>query len=331
MQSLYFSTSKCDFSCFKGQPNKTNAMRKALFGILLAGILTSCSKQRTFQTESNETLDSLGNVYFRDAGNSFLFIKYSGDSTKCYDVQSVDYEVLQLAPQGQWNTYVTKQTTITKTCDGQEGQKRSIRVELRPVDHPDRIFFALQHDCDEIYLEHDYYRTVFNGCCDAEPVHKIYDYDGNLLIEGNNEILIGAIPNNPLKFYLSYTPSALDSVIGFVHLVYNKDEKYAVAIQSPPLPPDVCSMFSPEISLSSTRSSDSLDLYYNEYQLWELENIQNIDGFSYLNIQVNYYCEDVFPVESVNIPITRGRPFGKDTSLTAIELVSPLSSTESEP
>lgn len=302
-----------------------------LYILFAASLLMSCSKQRTFQTESNETLDSLGSIYYRDAGNAFLFIKYDGDSSKCYDVQSVDYKLLQIAPQGQWDNYVAKQTTITKTCDGQEGQKRSIRVELRTIDHPERIFQVLQHDCDEIYLEHDYYRTVFNGCCDAEPIHKIYDYEGNLLTEGTNQVLIGALPNNPLKFYLSYTPSDLDSVIGIVHLVYNESEKYAVHIMSAPLPPELCSMYSPKVTLSSTISTDSLERYENEYQLWHLEHAESISGFNHLSIEVDYYCEDVYPVESIYIPIIRGKPYGRDTSIVEVRLRTPDDSAENKP
>jgi hypothetical protein len=297
-------------------------MRFLISSALLTLCLLSCVNRKSSHqaTESTETLDSLGNVFYRNDGQSYLFIKHDGDTTKCYDIQSVDYRIQQLAPAGEWGNYVIKETSITKTCDGQEGQKRSIKAEISPVEHPDEIFFVLQHDADELNLEHDYYHTVVYGCCDEEPIHKVYDYDGNLLIRGNSKLLIGAVPNNLLKFYVGYTPSKEDSVIGTVHLVYNADEKYDIRIQSPPLPPEFCSQYAPSMSIVSTLGGDTLEVYQNEYQLWDLEQIQSTDQFNHLVIKVVYYCELYYPVEPIIIPIYNGKPFGKDSLVQHVRL-----------
>ena len=299
-------------------------MRYLIFLTFLLTLLTGClshSDKPEAVEEPVKQLDTTTNVFYKDPAESFLVIRYDGDSTKCYDVQSVDYKVKQIAPKGEWGTYVAKQISLTKTCDGQEGQRRSITVELSPVDHPDQLFFTLQHDADEILLEHDHYRTITYGCCDAEPVHKIYDYDSDPITEGTKKILIGAIPNNTLKFYVGYTPSTEDSTtLGTVHLAFNDQARYDVRIRAEPLPPDLCSQYTPELTLMRPRGRDTLEVYQDEYQLWHLEQIASLDQFRDVSIRVEYLCDPSYRIKPVLIPIQNGLPFGKDSTVQDVHI-----------
>ncbi len=323
--------------------NPLAIMRALFIFMLLVLTISSCSKRNGTNLDLT-LIDSTGNTLYIDSGRSSIVINNSGDSTRCYDVKSVEYNIVQIAPEGEWMNYVSKQSTATITCDGQEGQKRIIKVELRPVDQPDHVAYTLLHNCDEIHLEHDYYQIVTYGCCDAEPIHRIYDYTRELILEGNARILTGAIPNNPLKFFVGYTPdtsiyrplsndpllqdtSAQDtsiqntSVLGTLKLAFDANKKYEIKIMSPPLPPDLCSQYSPVITLIQTYSRDSLEVFQDEYQLWELENIQSIEEIRNVAIHVQYLCEIYYPVKPIIIPITKGRPFGKDSLVQTVHLI----------
>jgi hypothetical protein len=289
----------------------------ALFG----GQLVSCKKPIEIPEELVR-IDTTRTTLFIDSTQSSIVINNSGDSTRCYDIKAVDYRIVQIAPDSEYINYVVKQYTSTVTCDGHEGQKRTIRIELRPVDRPAHVEYVIQHDCDVINLEHDYYGTVVVGCCDAEPVHRIYDYQNNLLLQGNVRIAIGAIPNNPIKFFVGYTPTVDDTVIiGTVDIAFSKDRRYRVNVLSPPLPPDMCSQYSPLISLVKTYGKDTLEVFEDEYQLWDLEEIRSADEVRNVSVRVIYQCEEYYTVEPVFIPITNGKPFGKDSMVQQVRLI----------
>ncbi len=304
-------------------------MRTVALAVLIIGLL-SCSKRQGV-TPDITIIDSTKNSLFIDRGQSSIVINTSGDTTKCYNIKSVDYKIAQIAPEGEWINFVVKRTSSTVTCDGQEGQKRTIKIELSPVDHPKHISYTFLHDSDELILEHDYYQTIVSGCCDAEPIHKIYNYEGNLLLEGDAGILIGGIPNNNLKFYVGYTPTKQDTaVIGSIKIVFDAEHKYEIKIKSSPLPPDLCSQYSPDITLISTYTGDTIELYENEYQLWELESIQSIEEIRNVAVHIAYQCEVYYPVEPIVIPIANGKPFGEDSTIQHVTLIH-LLEKETEP
>lgn len=299
---------------------------RELMLLILTFYFLGCGKQPVVK-EPAPLIDSTHTTFYIDRDESSIVINNDGDSTKCYGIKAIDYEIVQIAPEQEWINFIAKRTTSTATCDGQEGQKRTIKIELNPVDHPSYSQYVIQHDCDELMLEHDYYHTVFNGCCDAEPIHKIYDYGGNLLLEGNVKVLIGAIPNNPLKFFIGYKPYDDDSLsLGTVSLVYDKDNKYEIKIMSPPLPPDLCSFYSPQMELVSMRYRDTLDVFEDEYQLWDLESIESEIEIRNIAISLVYQCEEYYPVDPIVIPVTRGMPFGKNERFQEVNLIHKVES-----
>ncbi len=145
-----------------------------------------------------------------------------------------------------------------------------------------------------------------------------------MLLESNPRIIIGSIPNNPLKFYVGFTPSVQDTtVLGYLKLVYNAEHKYEIKIMSPPLPPDHCSQYSPEFSLVPNGWRDTLEFVENEYQLWDLEMIESRDDIRNISMQVIYQCDEYYSVKPIIIPISKGMPFGRDSILQTVTLIHP--------
>ncbi len=120
-------------------------------------------------------------------------------------------------------------------------------------------------------------------------------------------------------------PNLADTtILGSLHLAYDADRRYKIDILSPPLPPEMCSQYAPSISLVSANRYDTLDVINDEYQLWDLETIESIVQIRNISIRVEYLCEIYYPVDPVTIPITFGKPFGKDSSLQQVTLIRHL-------
>ena len=82
-------------------------MRILLMIIVIAFVSESCSDQGKL-TQDITGIDSTGNTLFIDKGQSSIVINNSGDSTKCYDIKTVEYEIVQIAPEGEWINYISK-------------------------------------------------------------------------------------------------------------------------------------------------------------------------------------------------------------------------------
>src|SRR5687768_2897265 len=98
-------------------------MRLLFFISFISSFFISCSRESKVG-ELITQIDSTQNTLYIGKGQSSIVINNSGDSSKCYDIKSVEYRIVQIAPEGEWINYISKESTSTVTCDGQEGQKR---------------------------------------------------------------------------------------------------------------------------------------------------------------------------------------------------------------
>lgn len=80
--------------------------------------------------------------------------------------------------------HIAEITKISKLAIGAEGGNSEIKVIVRPFDNPTEIDFTLNEKCDEIKFDPDFYRVIENGCCSFEGWIKLYNYDRELIAEG---------------------------------------------------------------------------------------------------------------------------------------------------
>ncbi|MEO7177118.1 MAG: hypothetical protein ABIS69_05060 [Sediminibacterium sp.] len=266
-------------------------------------------------------------VFYSGSGKSSIEIMVlDSNQSNAYTTVETSYKIVNIAIQAKREPhhYLAEYTTTTKSCTGCEGQQRRIHVELKDLDKPQKTLYTIDQNGDELMLENHNYRTVTHGCCGAEDYLAIYDYDNKLIIDGDARILFGDIPNTQFGFYVSYKPEyEREGILGTLYFSYNSDERYAISIQSTPLPDDICSPVVPEIRIETGNSKDEFFPDTNEYLLWSQEQVKSKSEINHLNLKISYLCEPSLQLDPITIPIMEGKPFGKPDRIQSIQYVHP--------
>ena len=279
--------------------------------ILLASCHEGSQNKNIFIGITNKKFEKI--VYTDSTKSSFI----SSDSTSngyTYKKIETAYKILFITPHPNSNLkhYVAKYITTTEASTNNEGQQRNIKIEIRPLDNPDKIEFTIQKDCDEIILNDDTYKTLNFGCCGAEDQIQLYDYDNKLIIEGDAKILIGEIPTSRIKIFVAYKNETRDSAFfGTLFYCYNSSDKYSIRIKGS-LPSEKCSPFTPNIYMATSSSEDKFNKESNEYSFWSLNNAKNKNQINRLSLKIAFDCDNDLHLDTISIPIINGLPFGKN-------------------
>lgn len=289
---------------------------KLIVLILLLGNL-SCSTRNNNDNKSN-----LDRLFYKD--NDFTFFElYPTDSTmgNNYKIREISYsfEFLSLPVEKEARNYISKRIINTESNTSFEGQNRIIQIELLPIDKPTKSALTIKQKCDDIILEYNYYKTVKWGCCGDENEYEIYDYNNELIIQGNEQIIHAIIPNSERNFYFSFKPEYTDTtILGNLYFSYGSKDNYQLKIKSRPLPEEYCSSFSPQIFLKTNDKRDRYNNSINEYLIWSLDNIKNKQDINGITLQVVFDCDPELKLDTISIPIIKGMPFGKDEKIQVI-------------
>jgi len=210
--------------------------------------------------------------------------------------------------------YLTKFTTTTTEHQGSENVEKKIKVEITPLYEPHHKPLVFYRECEDLFLENDYYKTVNYGCCGGDDEFSIYDFQNNLLINGDVKIVLATIPNSKIKFFTAYKSSDNDtSYLGTLFLCYNNKEKYQIKINKPQLLPSDCEYRVPELFIYSRDSRDVLRKKENEYELWSLNNSDSIKEIKDISVKLAFECNAYDKHDTLEMPIIEGRPFGNSS------------------
>ena len=292
-------------------------MRQILTILLLTIQLTSCvDKSKSDVNVSSDSLDQLDTTkgIFIDSGVSRFEI-LSGENSG-YDFKTIEtnYKLVFLSLYDELKHYFAKYLTTTKTCTGCEGQERNIDVRLNSFDSPAKTVRTINKNCDDLILDAHTYKTIVYGCCGGEDQLEIYDYNSKAIIEGDSKIILGDIPNSDINLFIAYKQETNDTTtLGTLYLSYSASDRYAIKIKSKPLPEDLCSLFTPDISVQTSDSRDKYSEANNEYTFWSLDKIDSQRDVNKLTIRITYDCESELNLKPIDIPIIGGKPFGKDS------------------
>ena len=190
----------------------------------------------------------------------------SRDKNTGYDYETVEinYKVVYIIPDGhkELENYVAKYTTKTKTCTGCEGQERNIKVEIYSFDEPDKSVMKIDTNCDELTLLTNTYKTTIYGCCASENIYEIFDYKQKSIIQADNQIILGEIPNSKIKFYVGFTKALNDTLsLGSLSYSYDSNEKYTIRILTKKKSENKFLPFSPDIEILG----DNNDRKYSDF------------------------------------------------------------------
>lgn len=293
-------------------------MRRQLTILILLFGLFSCSTKDN--SEKGVKLDSLS---FNDKDFSsielFPIDSFSGNKFK---IKEINYNIVYLDFYGDKDAsrFIAKKTTTTEAHTGMEGQNRSIQIDLLPLDNPSKTALTIKHDCDDITLDFNNYKTVKYGCCGGENEYELYDYNNKLILEGNEQIILTRIPNARRNFYVSFKPEYRDTtILGRLHFSYSSSDNYQIVIKSNPLPSEQCSPFSPQLFIKTNDKQDRYISATNEFEIWSLNNIKDKEDINGINLQIVFDCDPELKLDTINIPIIKGKPFGKDDKIQELK------------
>lgn len=221
--------------------------------------------------------------------------------------------------------YFADITTTTKKWTGVEGQERNIRIKIKAFDNPSKTIIEINKNCDDIDLQNHLYKTIKYGCCGNVNHYEIFDYENKQIIEGNDKIIIGSIPNSDLEIYVGFTQETNDStVLGTLYYTTyhskKNPERFAIKIKSKLSNVRKCDIIWPNISLQTNKAIDKFDANENEYTLWSFDKVENENLINNFAIKFSIECTEKQNFSFLHIPIINGKPFGKDDKIQEMTL-----------
>lgn len=262
-----------------------------------------------------ETAESRFEILSQKPNNDFVY-KTVESNFKPVHIQLKDFDV---------RSYFAHFTITTEKWLSAEGQERNIRIKIKAFDEPSKTIIEINKNCDDIDLQTNLYKTVKYGCCGNVNHYAIFDYENNQIIEGDDKIVTGSVPNSDLKIYVGFTQGTNDStVLGTLyyttyHLRKNPD-KFAIKIKSKPSNVRKCETYWPKISFQTNKAIDKFDSIENEYILWSFDKIENERLISNLTIKFSIECTEKQDFKFISIPIKNGKPFGREDKIQEMTL-----------
>jgi hypothetical protein len=323
-------------------------MKVILFSMIVFASAFDCSGQSKGKIKSVDT----NKVIFSERSTSSINIFTEGSSGNTgwyYKAEEVNYHVIFRSgnPFGHIfddvplddaiGYYLEKLTTNTTCYQGSENEEKNFKVELIPLKMPKHKPLVIKKECGDLYLEDDYYTTVKYGCCGGDNALAIYDYQSNLIIEGDVKILRADIPNTRYNFFTSYRSNDSNtntSTIGAVYYCFNSADKYQININKTEALPDSCEYRVPDIFFYSASQKDkfftdknenNFVTQNNEYRFWSLSGIKSKEQIDSISIKLAFECNTSSKLDTITIPIINGKPFGKDERIQSYTYRQPLS------
>ena len=304
--------------------DQCNSMKTVFIILFTAFGLMSCKDDLTknklsgpleSKTIFTETAESKFEILSKKSKNDFVY-KTVESNFKPVSIQLEEFDVRR---------YFAHFITTTKKWTAVEGQERNIKINIKAFDSPSKTIIEINKNCDDIDLQNHLYKTVKYGCCGHVNHYAIYDYENRQIIEGDDKIVTGSIPNSDLKINVGFTQETNDStVLGTLYYTIShprkNPERFAIKIKSKPSNVRKCEIYSPNISLQTNKTIDIFDLRENEYILWSLDKIENENLINNLTIKFNIDCTEKQDFRFLYIPIINGKPFGKDGKIQTMTL-----------
>lgn len=246
---------------------------------------------------------------------AFFEVTDSNEGGYAYNSVEVTFEnvYMRLRKNADFAQYVAKYTTHTQAHSGAEGQDRTIKVEVYGFGDLNSPLLEFEQKCDKLTMANQRFETITYGCCAAENLVEVFDFEKRSIIKADNMVYGAEVPNSDLYFFVGYKAGTSSSgVVGELILSYASNDKYVVAIKSSKNMEDDCPPFSPEIKIKSEDKSDTYNERTGEYTLWSLDKLKNKSGVNGLVIKLDFDCADSYGNDEIEIPLINGVPFGND-------------------
>jgi hypothetical protein len=276
---------------------------------------TEVAKPAESKSIYTETAESKFEILSKQPRNAFVY-KTVESNFKPVSIQLRDYDR---------HEYFANITTTTKKWTSVEGQERNIRIKIKAFDNPSKTVVEINKNCDDIDLQTTMYKTIKYGCCGNVNHYEIFNYENKEIIEGDDKIITGFIPDSDLEIYVGFTHETIDSTLlgTLYYTTYypgNNPERFAIKIKSKLTNVKKCDIVWPKISLQTNKKIDKLYSSEIEYWLWSLDKVKNENLINNLTIRFSIECTEKQNFKFLNIPIVNGKPFGKNEKIQEMTL-----------
>ena len=168
---------------------------------------------------------------------------------------------------------------------------------MKAFNNPSKTEVEINKNCDDIELQTNLYKTIKYGCCGNVNHYEIFNYENKQIIEGDDKIVIGSIPNSDLKIYVGFTQDTNDStVLGTLYyttyLPKKVLESFAIKIKSKLSNVSKCETYWPKILLQTNKAIDKFDTNENEYTLMSFDKVENENLINNLTIKFRIECTE---------------------------------------
>ena len=274
------------------------------------------SENTSFADTISQKLD---NAFFSDESiANFYVLSFEDGKGYVYKTVEINYITVFIIPDGYKNLehFIAKYTTTTKACTGCEEKERNIKVDIYSFDKPSKLVHTIDLNCDKLDLKTDTYQTTVYGCCGSENIYEIFDYKNNSIIQADNQIILGDIPNSKIKLYVGFKKVYNDTILGSLNFSYNGNEKFSIKVLTNYRElRNYHVHFSPDIEILS--DGHNFIKSKNEYEFWYLNRISNKNSINNLIIRLTF-TDDKTGDYVIDIPIIDGKPFGKENTTQEI-------------
>lgn len=289
-------------------------MRLLNYHMILLLLLTGC--ERLSHKNSDEAL-----TIYTDSGSSSIQI-IKNDSIKGILYQTIEtrYQIIYLTPQKNVHeNFLAKYIIERKTSTGSELQNTNYEIELKPLTKSYGKNILIKQNCDDIMLEPSNYYAVKHGCCGTPDIIRIYDYNNKLIVEGEDRIITATIPNTHIEMNTGFINKyGNGGVFGIVCIGFAGDDRYEIKLISHTKKTENCTPGIPHIVVFTGSPRDGYISESNKYDLWSLEKIRTINQLNNVSVKLNFECDT--NIETIEIPIIKGKPFGKCERNQEIEM-----------
>jgi len=289
-------------------------MRLPFFIIFIFLFLTSCDE---FSSQKNDDESAM----FSDSGKSSIQIN-KADSVGGFVYKTVEtnYKVMYLQLKKNISEhYLAKYITVKVTSTKSEQENETIEVILKPLLNPKGKMIHIKQICDDLMLEARNYYAVKHGCCGAPDVIRIYDYDNNLIVEGEEKVITANIPNSRIEMFSGFISGNTDkNFLGMLNISFGSDNRYFISLKTPFKISGDCIPPVPRIVIKSNSAKDAFIGENNQYDLWSLENVRTVDQINNISLNVIFECDP--KLEHIVVPIVNGMPYGNSKRIQEVVL-----------
>ena len=190
---------------------------------------------------------------------------------------------------------------------------------------PGKLHWEATRYFNELKFKCAYYQATSYGCCGSEDYHELYNYQSNEpFLTFHKEFFTVDIPNSKIQLFLGYDHtesegglniatmylSTLKGVVSSVTFIASNEEDKK----------DITGYFTPKIELRTHNDKNKVLKDGKEIRLWGSNFAKTLADVNDFSVFVEFEGDSTGKKAAYNIPIIKGKLYGKTTQVNEVIL-----------